>query len=86
MEDVPRETLEAENARLRAVVDELRGESERLEQEALASILMAVRENAPNIDPESNWARRLVLLGFDLAGELGVHSTLDEFRMAARAR
>lgn len=84
MEDVPRERLEAQVEELQALVDNLSGQRKRQEAEALGAILASVREHTPNVDPESDWGRRLNLLGFCLAQRLGVHSTVEEFTTRAR--
>jgi hypothetical protein len=84
MEEVPRERLEAHVEELRALVDKLTGQQKQQEDAALGAILAAVREHTPNVDPESDWGRRMNLLGFTLAQRLGVHSTIEEFTAQAR--
>ncbi len=84
MEDIPREQLETQVEELRALVDNLTGERRQREDAALGAVLASVREHGPDLDPESDWGRRLNLLGFTLAQRLGVRSTIEEFTAQAR--
>jgi len=82
--DVPREQLEAQVYQLREMVEELNGENRRRENAAFATILSALRENVPDLEPDSDWHRRFLVLGFEVAQVIGVHSTVDEFGAKAR--